>query len=579
MKPIIFVMLLLIIPIVSADREGHAVLLAVTETDGGYSGSIADLYLTIKPGSGRVFIDSYPLTKIDTQVSTRFAKEIACKAYGRSCDTFDFFYTIRAGSAIIGGPSAGAATAVLTTALLEGSKINQSVAMTGTINSGGLIGPVGGIAEKLEGAASSGVRLILIPKGERFANLGNKSVDLIQYGKELGLDVIEVGRLSEAMHYFTGKTYPKLPEGLSVDKDYITVMRELADGLCSKSENLSRFAEGNETFISVAQNLTNQSKADYAKGNYYSAASYCFGASINYRYLILSSRNYSESEISSLFIDTRNSTDLFENNLAPYKTFTDLQSYSIIIERLEEARKYITAGLEFLANGSREDALYDLAYANERLYSAELWAHFVGRGNGDFDLSPAAMQNSCIGKIAEAEERYEYALMFFPQRLLDRDSLDAAYAEMNLGRHEVCLFQASKAIADTNVILGLIGVQEEMVPSILQEKLDSAKESIIRQTEKGLFPIAGYSYYEYASSLRSTDMYSALLYSEYSLELSNLDMYFVKKPGFFEILLVRIEDKILYAVLLVLAVLLGISLGYFFARKRKKKRCIIVRRR
>ena len=54
---------LLIVPTISA-KEGHLKLLAVKETKDGYAGTIADLYLEIKRGTGRVFLDTFPLTKI-----------------------------------------------------------------------------------------------------------------------------------------------------------------------------------------------------------------------------------------------------------------------------------------------------------------------------------------------------------------------------------------------------------------------------------------------------------------------------------------------------------------------------------
>ena len=108
-----FSVLVFLLPAVSAEK-GHMRLLAVTDTGEGDIGGIADLFLEIKPGSGRVFLETFPLTKIDTQISTRFAKEIACSFGDFDCNNFDFFYTITAGSSIIGGTSAGSAIAVLT---------------------------------------------------------------------------------------------------------------------------------------------------------------------------------------------------------------------------------------------------------------------------------------------------------------------------------------------------------------------------------------------------------------------------------------------------------------------------------
>ena len=94
--------------------EGHIALLAVAESSKGLSGAIADLSLEIRPGNGRVFLETFPTTKEDTQISMRFAKQVACSYLKVDCSDKDFIFTIRAGPGIVGGPSAGAAAALLT---------------------------------------------------------------------------------------------------------------------------------------------------------------------------------------------------------------------------------------------------------------------------------------------------------------------------------------------------------------------------------------------------------------------------------------------------------------------------------
>src|SRR3989338_4764465 len=125
---LLVILSLLLVPNVIA-RQGHMKLLAVKETETGYEGGIADLYLEIKPGSGRVFLETFPLTRTDTQMSTRFAKAIACDTIERDCDDTDFFYTITADSAIIAGPSAGASIAILTVSMLENLELNEDYAI------------------------------------------------------------------------------------------------------------------------------------------------------------------------------------------------------------------------------------------------------------------------------------------------------------------------------------------------------------------------------------------------------------------------------------------------------------------
>jgi hypothetical protein len=64
---------------------------------------------------------------------------------------------------------------------------------------------------------------------------------------------------------------------------------------------------------------------------------------------------------------------------------------------------------------------------------------------------------------------------------------------------------------------------------LLDQKLESIKRVLAREQERGVFPILGYSYYEYAQSLREDDPFSALIFGEYALELGDLDRYFPKQ--------------------------------------------------
>ena len=159
---IICISIFLIIPLFSTiifAQAGHLKLLAVTSETKGVE---ADLDLRLMPGTGSVFIATSPLTKIDTQLSTRFAKDIACKFLEKDCSNLDFFYTITSNASIIGGPSAGAAISALTIALLEGYELDESFTITGTINSGGLVGSVGGLKPKIEIASKIGLKKVQI---------------------------------------------------------------------------------------------------------------------------------------------------------------------------------------------------------------------------------------------------------------------------------------------------------------------------------------------------------------------------------------------------------------------------------
>jgi hypothetical protein len=98
------------------------------------------------------------------------------------------------------GPSAGAVMTVGFAALLKGDRIQRGIAMTGTIDKDGNIGPVGGIPDKIRAAAREGYRTVLIPEGQRYDPRWN--IDRLAW--DLNVEVKEVGTIDEAYHLMTG---------------------------------------------------------------------------------------------------------------------------------------------------------------------------------------------------------------------------------------------------------------------------------------------------------------------------------------------------------------------------------------
>src|SRR3990167_1080623 len=185
----------------------------------------------------------------------RFAQQIACKYLDMNCNKYDFIYTMKANSGIVAGPSAGAAATVLTIAVLEGKELNKHIAMTGTINSGNFIGPVGSIKEKMDAAKQAGMTTVLIPMGDRYFDQAAKEanqtglrdaavvsivenkerlLDLVQYGKQLQMDVLEVADVEQALWYFLGEKPKKVKKELEIDPSYSEVMQKLTKKLCDR---------------------------------------------------------------------------------------------------------------------------------------------------------------------------------------------------------------------------------------------------------------------------------------------------------------------------------------------------------
>jgi len=506
--------------------ENKMTLLAVKETSDGFEGGTAELMLEITEGKGRVFLETSPLTKIDTQVSTRFAKQIACNYLEVDCNTLDFIYTIKSEAPIVGGPSAGASMTILTIATLKDIPINEETAITGTINSGGIIGPVGGVKEKVEAASNAGLRKVLIPIGETIT-IDNESRDVVEYGNELGVEVVTVGMLNNAIYEFTGKELKPLSEKeVTIDEEYSQIMSDVSKSLCERTEELLEILEGEEITDSIV--MFNESKELFEQKDYYSAASKCFSANIRLNRvanaginvdLLGSKLEVLEDEIK----EYDEEVDSIEINTIP-----KLQTYMIVKERISESQDYIEKSKKDLEEERLEDGISNYAYAEERLESAKSWSNFFSKQGNELDLSEEKMKNSCEAKIMEASERIQYVSVVYGLEIEEtKNKLSKAKDEMEEKEYASCLNTASLAKADVDTIIGSAGItDEEILKEIITLKLEVAKENIIKEQEQGRFPIAGYSYYEYSKNLMNGSVYASLLFSQYAQELSSFDIYF-----------------------------------------------------
>lgn len=509
-------------------KEKHMKLLAVQEKEGAYQGSIADLYLELKEGSGRVFLETFPLTKMDTQISTRFAKEIACDYFNLNCGDYDFIYTIKAESNIVGGPSAGAAIAALTTIALLDLEYSEDVTITGMINSGGTLGPVGGVKEKLEAAAKNNLSKVLIVKGGTSLKERGETIDLIKFAKEnLSLNVVEVEDLNEVIFHFTGQKLKEEDVSVEISSDYQKIMKELADLLCNRTKELMRELEKfrvDEDELKGIEEKKNNSENSIEKEDYYSAASFCFGANILIKELIYNKEKKGMGWMISQLNKLEKKTDLLEKNLEKeqIETISDLQVRMVVKERLDEVKEMIE---QF---GESEDKHHALAYAEERFFSAISWSYFFEMKGKVFVLDEEKLKESCMEKISESEERYQYVELLFGGFEIGyiRDKIDKAAQSLDAEEHELCLMKAAQAKAEANAIINAMSISEEDFMGFLETKKEAVEKVIAESDREDVFPILGYSYYQYANSLRETEKESALLYLEYSLEMSGLDIYF-----------------------------------------------------
>lgn len=185
-----------------------------TDTTGRAIGGVSPTRITVRPASnpGELRVGFFEEEVGGSGAMWRSAGwtavTVASQLLGIDPRDYEFSYAV-GGS--IDGPSAGTYMTVGTLAALRGDPLYDDVAMTGTINPDGTIGPVGGIPQKIEGAAAQGARLVLVPAGLRYDVDGNTGqlVDVIEVGQRLGVEVQEVSTVFEAYALLTGSELPR----------------------------------------------------------------------------------------------------------------------------------------------------------------------------------------------------------------------------------------------------------------------------------------------------------------------------------------------------------------------------------
>ncbi len=541
MKKYFFLALLLLLtPLAVAQQDTYQLkLLAVQEDPMHIVGSDADLFLELKDGSGRVFLDTFPVTRMDTQISTRFAKEIACKHFNLNCNNNDFIYTIKAKSNIIGGPSAGAAIAALTTIATLDLEYNDKVAVTGTINSGGIIGAVGGIKEKIEAAAGAGITKVLIPQGtatQPAIDNQTEPLNLIEYAKEnFNLVVIEVSTINEVVFHFTGLDLNHKEFSIVENERYIDIMTGLQEVLCERTEKIEQEAQQNNVIITGEILTTVTQKKEDAinatnSNDFYSAASFCFGTNIDLKTYYYQQRQPSAAKVTELLKQVEQKTNILEKKLEQQTidTIGDLQTLMIVKERISDVRDQITKFEERNPTEPIQNFYSLLAYTEERYFSALSWMQFFSLDGKKFNLDKEILENTCIQKISESEQRKQYAELYLsPLHLLSiQEKIDTARTALQQQEFALCLITASQAKADANAVLSTLGLENDTIDGFFQSKLQAAERVIAENSAEDTFPILGYSYYQYAQSLQETEKITALVYMEYALEMSELGIYF-----------------------------------------------------
>jgi predicted ATP-dependent protease len=190
-----------------------------------YQGYVLRADVELVEGQGRVLVNTEVLNGMDIQTSVRTAAAVVETLTGASFGNTDIILTITSDVTVeaVDGPSAGAAITVALLAALRRVEVMDGVYITGTINSDGSVGKVGGVPYKALAAAEEGAGTVVVPAGQgtvtlyepKTIQLGRRVITtyekvimtLEEYLQENGyaVRVVEADSVLEAYMEFTGQ--------------------------------------------------------------------------------------------------------------------------------------------------------------------------------------------------------------------------------------------------------------------------------------------------------------------------------------------------------------------------------------
>ncbi|MDK2983006.1 MAG: uncharacterized protein PWP19_484 [Thermococcaceae archaeon] len=563
----VLALILLLLPLANAQcpEEGNTVVLkapAVSRTSSGeLIGVATDFVITVAPGNGHVYVETWPLAEVDMQASARLAAQVAGKVLGVDMSKYDVFIQVRSDAPIIGGPSAGGTMTVGIIAALKGWEVRKDVMMTGMINPDGSIGPVGGILEKASAAHSVGAKLFLIPEGQRIqvvqkteqkqigpiVQITSKSekVDVVEYARERwGLEVKEIRDIYEAVYYFTGKKIekPSVLGELKVDTSFLKddALKDYDETLdyYKQVENKLKNSDVSYTTYSYLKSALDDAKAklDEAKKNldegmYYTALSLDFQARIAIRHVDWYLDVRTEGDLENLLNEVDNEikdTEGYVSNLT-IKGITMLQAVAASEERIEQAKSLLKDAWSSYYDGNYWDAISNAAFAYERVQTAKFWASLGERYAKGEIIERDAIKDTAREYLDNSRLIITYITSMFGETTLQDlvDLMNEGEEYYQDGKYSAAIFSAMEARIRAEIILDTLGIDNETVlMDKLQKMKEDAKVAIAMAQKEGIYPVLSLAYYEFAQSYEKQggleNIQTAMVFYQYAKETSTV---------------------------------------------------------
>ena len=426
-------------------------------------------------------------------------------------------------------------------------EVDKDVAITGTINMDGSVGPVSGILEKAEAVSRKG-DTFLIPYGlstiKREKTVAEKigqitieqqeleEINVKEYAKKhWNLTVIEVKTVGEALSYFTNYKLKEEDIEFKRTEKYQEVMKKLSENLINRSSNLKKNCEiglekatigysYQQQISEICRKSLDKAYQNHQKGNYYSAASIAFSNAISYRYgneLL----NFLNSKDKKYYL--REYLNALEEKIFNIST-TNIELYAIIEERLSEAKNKLDEAWRNYYNDNYIQGLNYAAFAEERLYTAELWMEYADEFPAYIEKESKYLKDISNNMISEASSIITYTSITSSNSYIQKasDLLDMARDNYKEENYYAAIIYSLKSQANAELASELLFRDKDYL-------IELHRTRALKEIDK-TNSVIGQSYYEYASTLEEDNKEMALIYYTYAKKLSTLSKILKNEP-------------------------------------------------
>lgn len=502
-------------------------------------------------GTGQVFVATKPLAQTDMQGSARLASRVAAATLGVAWDRQDYLVSFASGSAVIGGPSAGAVmTLALTAALHDLTSpgdpwtLADGVAATGTINPDGTIGPVGGIPAKAEGAKDAGLRTFLYPAGLDTAttqvNGQTVAVDMQRHCADLGLACKPVATLSDVLAEAAGVRISAPEEPVPGTADYAealgpSVTRQV-DDLASRvaaavsdprlaglsASERARVQEDTDT----AQERLDAAQAALGDGRYYLAATRSFQGAISAgtaeNLTAFFDQGRARAVLTAAVTTCQAEAQEAREAVAGLRSdgLNELYAIGSAQQRSGQADELAQQASQQAQTGTVEGAIAAFgtaAFCDERAGTVSWWAGL----RDDFGPGPEVGDLEALARDAvdEAREMVAYAAAVLGGASGAEQRLADAEAQLADGEPDAAVVSAIDAHTSASVAMQTGGVGAPVPAEVLDAARQSAARAIAAARADGIEPLLAVSLVELSQDQEDAGVALGNLWSARSFAL------------------------------------------------------------